>query len=55
MLGIIQCAEDCEYQYDGYCTLETYTTVNSVNKVCPYLLKKSADNGNGINKAFRSD
>ncbi len=42
-MGIIQCAENCKYQADGYCRLDKCTTVNSVTKSCPYFIKSSAD------------
>lgn len=42
-MGIIQCAENCKYQADGYCRLDKCTTVNSVAKSCPYFIKSSAD------------
>ena len=39
-MGIIQCAENCKYQCDGYCTLNKCTAVNSLSGVCPYLQPK---------------
>lgn len=53
ILGIIQCAEKCAYQKDGYCFLESAQKVNSINSICPYF--KSPDNRNGFLKTSDGD
>ncbi len=47
-MGLIQCAEDCVYQLDGYCGLDTVSGVNSIDKRCPHFLSRSADAANGV-------
>lgn len=54
-MGIIQCAEDCKYQLDGYCRLDKCTTVNSVTKNCPYFIKCSADKCDRFTKLSDTD
>lgn len=54
-MGIIQCAEDCKYQEEGYCNLNKCTSVNSINKSCPYFTERLADNSNGITKTPDTD
>ncbi len=49
-MGIIQCAENCKYQRDGYCCLEKLAQVNSVSGGCPYFTEKSPDKGNCLGK-----
>ena len=49
-MGIIQCAEECKYQIDGYCYLENCSTVASVEGDCPHFEPKSFDNANGLFK-----
>ncbi len=49
-MAIIQCAENCKYQFDGYCNLEKCSTVNLLNRDCPYFLPRSADIGNCLFK-----
>ena len=46
-MGLIQCAENCKYQSDGYCTLNKCTVVNSVSGVCPYLSRPVTDKNGG--------
>ncbi|MFQ8953194.1 MAG: hypothetical protein ACLR56_09420 [Oscillospiraceae bacterium] len=46
-MGLIQCAENCKYQSDGYCTLNKCTVVNSVSGVCPYLSRPETDKNGG--------
>jgi hydroxymethylpyrimidine/phosphomethylpyrimidine kinase len=43
-MSIIQCDEDCVYQQDGYCGLETPTVItNNTGKGCVYSIKVSAN------------
>lgn len=58
-MGIIQCAENCEYQLDGYCTLGSCTTVSSVTGSCPYCrrvpARASLNKGRCFGKPFNPD
>ena len=49
-MGIIQCAEKCGHQLDGYCQLEKCTTINSPSGPCPYFLPLSLDKFKGISQ-----
>ena len=42
-MKMIQCILDCKYQRDGYCGLETISTVNSLKSECPHYDKKLSD------------
>lgn len=44
-LGLIQCAENCKYQLDGYCNLEICSNINSPESDCPYYLSNDSFNG----------
>lgn len=54
-MGIIQCAENCKYQKDGYCNLEKPTTVGSIDSSCPYRIPKSFYNSNCLAKTPDTD
>ena len=54
-MGIIQCAENCKYQKEGYCTLDKPSPVNSVLGGCPYYIKKSFDEGDCLGKPSDTD
>lgn len=54
-MKIIQCAESCVYQEDGYCCLEEISVVNTVNSICPHYIEKSSDKGNGFSQSSHSD
>jgi hypothetical protein len=47
-MGIIQCAENCRHQADGYCTLDKYSNVTSLENSCPYFVSRLFDNGNRL-------
>ncbi len=49
-MSIIPCSEGCQYQYDGYCTLEETGTVSAENIACPYYKSRSADKGNCLSE-----
>lgn len=49
-MGVIQCAENCKYQKDGYCTLEKPIAVNSVSGGCPYYIKNSFNESDCLGK-----
>ena len=49
-MGLIQCAEHCKFQIDGYCNLEKCSTVNSLNKNCPYFIPLSFDYTNSLSQ-----
>jgi len=40
-MNLIQCALNCVYQKEGYCGLESATTVNSIKSECPHYKKLS--------------
>lgn len=54
-MGIIQCAENCKFQNDGYCELNKPSLVNSLTSACPYFIKKSLYKGNGIGEPSDTD
>lgn len=37
-MNLIQCAENCKYQKDGYCNLEICCNINSPDNDCPYFV-----------------
>ncbi len=43
-MGIIQCALNCRHQKDGYCFMDTATSIKSADVPCPFFEKTSADN-----------
>ena len=45
-MGIIQCAENCVFQKEGYCSLDKCSTVTYENTNCPYFV--SLDNRNSL-------
>lgn len=47
-MGLIQCADDCKYQIDGYCQLEICSNVNSLENSCPYYISNSPNNTNRL-------
>ena len=50
-LSLIQCDDLCIYQIDGFCSLEHFTTVNSVEKDCPHFKPKTL---NQVNSFFKT-
>lgn len=54
-MGIIQCAASCKYQKDGYCELETCSTVNSVGGICPHFIERSSDNRDSLGQGSDAD
>lgn len=54
-MGLIQCAEKCKYQKEGYCNLDKPSTVSLNNSVCPYYEPNSFDDGNGFLKTSDAD
>lgn len=54
-LGIIWCAENCKYQTDGCCQLNSCGTVNSLTGICPYFTEKSFDKGDSLGEASDPD
>ena len=54
-MGIIQCAEKCRFQKDGYCGLDRCCTVNSVSGSCPYFIAVSPDEGDSLGKPSDPD
>ncbi len=49
-MSLIQCAENCKYQVDGYCNLEICSNINSPDKDCPYFLSASLDKGESLSQ-----
>lgn len=47
-MRIIQCAENCRFQADGYCSLENCSNINSPDHSCPYYIPRLANGGNGL-------
>lgn len=54
-LGLIQCAENCKYQIDGYCALEICSNINSPESDCPYYLSRSTDSLNSLSQSGNTD
>lgn len=54
-MGIIECAEKCLYQKEGYCCLETLCTVNTCKGGCPHFLPISLNDGNGLTETSHTD
>ena len=54
-LQIIQCAENCRFQNDGYCSLETLSKVNSSSGGCPHYISASFDKVGGLLQTADSD
>ena len=52
-MGIIQCAENCKFQKEGYCSLDKCSTVTYNNIDCPYFI--SLDNRNGLRETSDTD
>ena len=53
-LSLIQCDDLCVYQIDGFCSLEHFTTVNSVENDCPHFKPKPSNQINGFFKTSDS-
>ncbi len=49
-MSLIQCDEPCRYQKDGFCGLEHFTTVNSVENTCPHFKPNTLNQINGVFK-----
>lgn len=49
-MAVIQCAESCRYQQDGYCNLEKCSIVSDLNSSCPYFLPILSNNGNSLSQ-----
>ncbi len=54
-MKIIQCAEACRFQSEGYCSLESCTNINSVKHSCPYYMPKLSEGGNGLLEITNAD
>ncbi len=54
-MGIIQCAEGCKFQLDGYCQLDKPSEVGSLKSDCPYYIPASFDYRNSLTEAFDTD
>ena len=54
-MGIIQCAENCKYQNDGYCGLDKCSNINSLNNPCPYFVKRLLDKCDSLSEISDSN
>ncbi len=54
-MGLIQCAENCKYQQDGYCNLETCSNINSLENDCPHYIPSSLDNSKRLSEGTNPD
>ena len=54
-MGLIQCAENCKYQIDGYCNLEICGNVNSPQHVCPYYLPRLTNISESLSESRNSN
>lgn len=54
-MGIIQCADECAFQVDGYCSLEKCSAPNLFENACPYFVPKSFNKIDGLRKASDTD
>ena len=54
-MGIIQFAENCKYQTDGYCELNRCTIVNSIDTACPHFIEKLSNKSDSLAKACNAD
>ncbi len=55
IMGLIQCAESCKYQSDGYCSLNNPSVVNSVSGICPYLIPQLLNNRDSLAESSDTD
>ena len=55
VMGIIQCAEECKFQSDGYCGLDKLSTVGLVQNGCPHFVPTLAYNRNCFTKTYNAD
>ncbi len=50
-MSLIVCDDDCVYQKDGFCVLETPSVINNhSNKTCVYYIKLTENKSTQINK-----
>ncbi len=49
-MSLIQCDENCQYQKEGFCGLEHFTTVNSTENECPHFKPMALNQSNGVLK-----
>ncbi len=47
-MSIITCASDCEYQKEGYCTLNSTSQITDIYGECPYIVKPLSDKFEGF-------
>ncbi len=43
-MSIIQCAENCKHQKEGYCHLDKISVITNSTGGCPHFLAKSGGN-----------
>ena len=54
-MEIIQCAEKCKFQRDGYCSLDKMSVINSVTESCPFFVADLFDNRKSFFEASDTD
>ena len=54
-MGIIQCADLCAFQIDGYCALEKCSTPKLFESDCPYYVPKSLYNFDSLSQTANSN
>ncbi len=54
-MGIIQCARECKFQKDGYCTLEKCGKIGDLDNDCLYFEPCLFNAGNGLGKTADPD
>ncbi len=54
-MGIIQCADLCAFQVDGYCALEKCSVPKLFESDCPYYIPKSLYNFDSISQTANPD
>ncbi len=54
-MGIIQCADLCAFQVDGYCALEKCSVPKFFESDCPYFIPKSLYDIDCLSKTSHSD
>lgn len=54
-MSLIQCAENCKYQNDGYCNLEICGNINSPESDCPYFVSALLDNSKRLLQGADTD
>lgn len=54
-MAIIQCAENCKFQLDGYCSLDKCSNVNSLENACPHYVSRLPNISEGMPNIVNPD